>query len=107
MGYASIRKMLKGCADRAGIRKKFWPYLIRHSVLTSASKLLPYSLLCAVAGWKQGSKMPATYIKLSGEDIDQAHRMLNGIKDSPIQHHPSSSKECVRCKTMNSSDSKF
>lgn len=106
MSYQSVRMMLKDCAERAEIKKRFWPYLTRHSVLTPAAKVLPYSLLCAVAGWKQGSRMPAVYIKLSGEDIDQAHLMLNGMQKSDIVEKPEP-KKCLKCSFLNSLDSKF
>ena len=97
--YQSTRVMLRECAARATITKGFWPYLTRHSVLTPAAKVLPYSLLCAVAGWRQGSRMPAVYIKLAGEDIDDAHRMLNGLEKTQ-EAQPSRPKECIRCGTL-------
>ncbi len=107
LGYQSIRMMLRECAERAGIKKRFWPYLTRHSGLTAASKVLPYSLLCAVAGWKQGSRMPAVYIKLAGEDVDEAHRMLNGIQKSDTAPKQEKPRVCIRCNLINSADSKF
>ncbi|MBI2938376.1 MAG: tyrosine-type recombinase/integrase [Thaumarchaeota archaeon] len=106
MSYDTIRTMLRECAERAGIKKRFFPYLTRHSVLTPASKVLPYSLLCAVAGWRQGSRMPAVYIKLAGEDIDDAHRMLNGI-EAKKEEQQLTHKECIKCHSMSSADSKF
>jgi integrase/ribosomal protein L40E len=107
MSYESIRKMMRECAQRAGIKKRFWPYLTRHSVLTPAARVLPYSLLCAVAGWKQGSRMPAVYIKLAGEDIDDAHRMLNGMKSEIEKEERAKANTCVKCNSLNSGDSKF
>ena len=76
LSYGAARYILKDCAARAGIKKRVWLYLIRHSRITPASKIFPHSLLCATAGWKQGSRMPAVYIHLAGEDIDLANNTV-------------------------------
>ncbi len=105
--YDSIRFMLRDCAKRAGIKKRVWPYLIRHSRITPASKVLSYSLLCSTAGWKQGSKMPSVYIHLAGEDVDEAQCILNGITKVEKKEEQLKPKVCKRCDTKNSPDSKF
>ena len=73
LSYGATRSMLIDCVERAGIKKRVWLYLIRHSRITPASKILPHALLCATAGWKQNSRMASVYIHLAGEDIDEAH----------------------------------
>ena len=106
--YSAARAMFKECAKKAGIRKRVWLYLVRHSRITPASKVLPHALLCATAGWKQGSRMPQVYIHLAGEDLDDAHRILNGIK---AEARPDSGNavpvECRRCSTQNVPGSRF
>ncbi len=106
--YGAARQMFQDCAKRAGIKRRVWLYLVRHSRITPASKILPHALLCRTAGWKQGSKMPQVYIHLGGEDLDDAHRLLNGIKE---EVRPDNGKvepvECKRCSSLNVPGSKF
>jgi integrase/ribosomal protein L40E len=107
IAYSAVRSMLKDCAQRAGIKKRVWLYLIRHSRITPASKVLSYALLCSTAGWKQGSKMPSVYIHLAGEDVDEAQCMLNGVANVEKREEMPRPKVCKRCNTKNSPDSKF
>lgn len=106
--YGAARAMFKECVQKAGIKKRVWLYLVRHSRITPASKMLPHALLCATAGWKQGSRMPQVYIHLAGEDLDDAHRMLNGMKS---EKRPDDAgvmpAGCMRCNTQNVPGSKF
>lgn len=106
--YPAARNMFKDCAERAGIKKRVWLYLIRHSRITPASKVLPHALLCRTAGWKQGSRMPQVYIHLSGEDLDDAHRILNGITEETRQcSEKIMAVGCKRCFSKNVPGSKF
>jgi len=105
--YNAVRSMLKDCAKRAGIDKRVWLYLIRHSRITPASKVLSYSLLCSTAGWKQGSKMPSVYIHLAGEDVDEAQCILNGVAKAERKEEMLKPRVCKRCNTKNTPDSKF
>lgn len=105
--YSATRCMLQDCAERSGINKKFWPYLIRHSRITPASKVLSYALLCSTAGWKQGSKMPSVYIHLAGEDIDEAQCILNGVAKAEKKEEQLKPKVCQRCDEKNPPGFKF
>ncbi len=57
-------------------------------------------------GWIQGSKMPSTYVHMSGKNLDDAILTLNGFKKEeskePERLKP---KMCVKCDTINSHDS--
>jgi len=105
--YRAMYSMLKDCVKRAGINKRVWPYLIRHSRITPASKVLSYSLLCSTAGWKQGSRMPSVYIHLSGEDVDEAQCILNGVAKAEGKEEMLKPSVCKKCDTKNTPDSKF
>jgi len=54
MSYYYFRKLLKELARKAGIKKEVWPYLSRHSCLTSIAKVFTESRLELYAGWVQG-----------------------------------------------------
>lgn len=107
LSYGAARSILKDCAERAGIKKRVWLYLIRHSRITPASKILPHSLLCATAGWKQGSRMPSVYIHLAGEDVDEAQCILSGTVKVEKEEERLRPLVCERCHTNNLPGSKF
>ena len=107
LSYNAARSVLKDCAKRAGIKKRVWLYLIRHSRITPASKILPHSLLCATAGWKQNSRMPSVYIHLAGEDIDEAHCILNGTTRMEKKDERLKPLLCQRCDGKNLPGSTF
>jgi len=107
LSYGAARSILKDCAERAGIKKRVWLYLIRHSRVTLASKILPHALLCATAGWKQGSEMPSVYIHLAGEDIDEAQCILSGTTKIEREAEQLKPIVCDRCHSTNQPGSKF
>jgi len=110
MTYGSMRYRLKIAAKRAGLNKRVWTYLFRHSRITPASTKLSYSEMCHVFGWKQGSDMPQFYVHLSGEDRDNAFLKMNGM---PVQANGNENNGtyppvvCPRCKRTNSPDAKY
>lgn len=109
MTYPCLRKRLGKAVKRAGIEKRVWPYLFRHSRITPASTKLSYSEMCHVFGWKQGSDMPQFYVHLAGDDRDNAFLKMNGL---PVQKNNYENGEyapqvCHRCKRNNSPDAKF
>lgn len=79
MSYVSARAMLQDCIRRAGLSKRVWFYLFRHSRGTFAATRLNSQQLCALMGWTQGSDMASVYVHLAAEDIDRAQAILNGI----------------------------
>jgi ribosomal protein L40E len=59
-------------------------------------------------GWVQGSDMAATYVHLSGRDVDNAFLKLHGL--APIENAQEEKlrlKTCQRCKEHNSPAFKF
>ena len=92
--YAAFRQVLKTCAKKAGIKKNVHPHLLRHSRSTYLANHLTESQLCCYSGWVMGSNMAATYVHLSGKDIDNSilemnrlgsvKETLEGVKESPI-----------------------
>lgn len=78
--YRHFRRILKKLAKRCGINKRIYPYIFRHSRATHLANFLTEAQMDEYFGWVQGSKMPSTYVHLSGRDIDKAILRLNGIK---------------------------
>lgn len=102
--YTTLRKIAK----RAGIQKKIYPHLFRHSRATSLANKLTEAQMKEHFGWVQGSDMAATYVHLSGRDVDNAFLKLHGL--APVENAQEEKlklKTCQRCKESNSPISKF
>lgn len=110
--YHSFTKILSDIARKAGIKKRVYPHLFRHSRATHLAVHLTEAQMNQYFGWVQGSDMPATYVHLSGRDVDDAILGLYGLKInnekrkmdfSPVKYprcekiNPPASKFCFRC----------
>jgi site-specific recombinase XerD len=109
LDYQAVRKRLKEIAERAGIKKAINPHSFRHSRATHLAKELTEAQMCQYFGWIQGSKMPATYVHLSGRDLDNAILKLHGKlpEEEEENERELSTKECPRCDHENSSEMRF
>lgn len=70
---SGLRAVLNRATRRAGIYKRVYPYIFRHSRLTELSTILPESMLCLFAGWVNGSKMVRVYVH---NDISELEHLL-------------------------------
>jgi integrase/recombinase XerD len=70
--YRAYVKRLKTLSKRAGIIKRIYPHLFRHSRATFLAGYLTEAQLCAYMGWTISSCMPRIYVHLNGHDIDAA-----------------------------------
>jgi integrase len=70
--YRAYAKRLQTLARRAGIDKRVYPHLFRHSRATFLAGYLTEAQLCAYLGWTIGSAMPRIYVHLAGHDLDAA-----------------------------------
>ena len=82
LGYPRVCTILRNMAKRASVKKAVNPHNFRHSRATHLAKHLTEAQMNLYMGWVQGSDMPATYVHLSGRDIDQALLKLNNIQVS-------------------------
>jgi len=106
--YGAARAMLKDCAKRAGLDKRVFFHLFRHSRATQASTILTQAQMNHMFGWKQGSDMPSVYVHLAGKDLDDALFILNDIERKPEpKENQFKVNICPRCKAKNSPDAKF
>ncbi|QLC51119.1 tyrosine-type recombinase/integrase [Methanolobus zinderi] len=105
--YAAIRMIIKRAAKKAGIRKRTYCYLFRHSRSTDLAQYLTESQMKEHLGWKQDSKMPAVYVHLSGKQIDDAMLRIHGIVKKEDHKPELTTVICARCKHVNSTASKF
>jgi len=106
--YPAAKKMLKETAKKAGIKKRIYPHLFRHSRATFLANFLTESQLKQHFGWVQSSGMASVYVHLSGRDVDNALLKLQGIKIDKEKREPVLEIVlCQRCSEKNSPTSKF
>jgi len=108
LNYTRIVTILKTAARRAGIKKRVYLHLLRHSRATKLASIMSDSQLKHYLGWGQGSKMAGIYIHMSGKDTDDAILISNGINIEKKQEVPRlKPKDCLRCKTTNPATNRF
>ncbi len=102
LGYAAFKQIIKEAATKAGITKRIYPYIFRHSRLTELARsgFVGYHLNL-FAGWTMESPMPSTYIHLRATDVDDALLKLNGIVKDTTQAVGFVPLQCPRCTQKN------
>lgn len=98
----AIRKMLREVAAKAGIEKRIYPHLFRHSRATLYAKKMTEQEMKMVFGWSGSSTMAGTYTHLSARDADNAILRANGvaIAESAVELKLKT-RQCPRCKYSN------
>ena len=99
--YQSFRKLLRSAAKRIDLTKPINPHHFRHSRATELAKKLTEAQLCQYMGWTIGSKEAATYVHLSGRDIDDKILAIHGLKKEEETEVKMKPIICPRCKTKN------
>jgi len=84
---------LKRAAQRAGIKKRVYLHLLRHSRLTYLAKRLPRQALVKMAGWVDETNMDRVYVHLAESDVDAAILSLYGLQ----QESDDAVRKCPRC----------
>jgi len=93
-----IIKIFKVNAKRAGINKRIYPYIFRHSAITRLSLLgVPESLIKRMAGQSEDSNIISNYQHLISEDVEQMALQLAGIKEYKKKEDEYKAKYCVKC----------
>ncbi|MDA0524223.1 site-specific integrase [Methanococcoides alaskense] len=106
----TVQNMLKTNAENAGLKKNVHPHALRHGRLTELVKQgFKEMELRIFAGWEADSKMPAVYIHLSGDDVENKLLAINGIIEDDVEKKKEVLKpiKCPRCKTKNPHDAKY
>ena len=106
----TISNMLKGVAQKVDAKKKIHPHAFRHGRLTDLAKLGFNEMeLRIFAGWERNSNMPATYLHLSGSDVENKLLAKHGIikEEDVAPKLEMMPRDCPVCKTANTFDAKF
>jgi integrase/recombinase XerD len=81
--YNGARAMLRRLVKKAGLKKRIYTHLLRHSRATELANILTEAQMKEHFGWVPGSDMPSTYVHLSGRDVDGALLKAHGITVDP------------------------
>lgn len=90
--------------------KKWNPYCVRHSAITSDSDFLPEYALKKKVRWSMNSKQGARYIKRRmGDDLKNQILVRNGIisEESALAQKKPSVLNCGRCSLVNAIENKW
>lgn len=100
--YQTFRKVIKNAAKKAGIKKRVYPHILRHSRATVLANHLTEQQMNVFFGWVQGSDMPRIYVHLSGRDIDRAINKVYGLEEEEDEKEVEiKPKKCPRCGYVN------
>src|SRR5687768_4539614 len=88
--------------------KKFNPYCLRHSAITSDSDYLPEYALKKKVRWSMNSKQGTRYIKNRlGNDLKEKILQYNGIISANETKKKTSIIDCPRCTLVNAIENKY
>jgi len=104
--YNMYAKIVKKAAKKAGIKKRVYPHILRHSRATVLANKLTEHQMNVYFGWVQGSDMPSIYVHLSGRDIEGAIKQVYGLEDKE-EDKTLKPVKCPRCAELNTPYSRF
>jgi integrase/recombinase XerD len=110
MGEDGLKRILKISGRKAGIKKRIYPHLLRHSKLTELGKVLKEPEMRLYAGWSKESKMPSVYIHLNNNDVNDKILINAGLKSADPKNNTAEifkAVTCPRCDFVNSPDNKY
>lgn len=107
--HATLANILKALKRRSGITKRVYPHLFRHSRATHLAKDFTEQELKVIFGWTGGSRMPATYVHLSGADVDKKMLEKRGLLEgnSNTKVNELQMVTCKNCRFENSPTARF
>lgn len=107
--YSTIRSILNTIFRRAGITKRVYPHLFRHSRATYclASGLMTEAQAKAYFGWTPNSDQLATYAHLLASDANAAILRENNLAPTKPLHDELRATKCYRCSELNASFAEY
>ena len=109
MGYGAFRELVLKLVTRAGIKKRVYHHLFRHTRVTHllANKQINEAQAKVYFGWVPDSKMLSEYSHLISSDVNEAILAMHGIKTDEKKESLFKPKQCPRCLAINSKDARF
>jgi site-specific recombinase XerD len=104
----SILRIVKQVSKDAGINKRVFVHLFRHSRNTDLeNKNCPRDARVYMFGWSKNSHMPEHYGHLSKEQVIEKIRIADGLKPQPQLVDILKPVVCPRCNEQNSPTNKY
>ena len=106
LSSSSIWRIVKACAERAGISKRTYVHLMRHIRATELSTRLSDQTMKGFFGWKSTSNMPGLYSHISGKEVVREVLRVSGI-NVDVKSNSLGQVICPRCKETNISSNDY
>ena len=106
MTYHSAYQMVRRRCRQAGLSKRVYLNLFRHSEATQTAQYMTEAQMRKRHGWTSYSKMPGRYVHLVNADVEKAILSHHGIFQEEQTKH-AIPKKCPTCNMPNSLDSKI
>ena len=94
LSYNALRMRIKRLTQKAGIKRRVWIHLFRHSAATRMAVILTDREMCEMFRWSRNSRMPARYAHLSAKAVKD--KLLLMYHDQHIIEKPKITR-CWRC----------
>lgn len=108
MMYGALRMFVRRLVKRAGIRKRVYPHLFRHTRVTHLqNNQISDSQAKVFFGWNPASQMLAEYSHLVSRDANNAILDMYGIQRKDEQNSKLSPRQCPMCGEINGSSALF
>jgi integrase len=103
ISYNTLWSLVHRLKVEAGIQKRIYPHLYRHTAATNlAKKGVQGQFLTMHFGWTDDSDMPATYVHLSEHDVDRRILAAQGVDVGEEQQADGLDKPvCSACQKVN------
>lgn len=107
--HGALGHILKTAKMRCGLQKRIHAHIFRHSRATHLAKDFTEQELKIIFGWTGSSRMPATYVHLSGADVDKKMLEKRGMIESEAKNGNGNLKPilCANCNVENSPTARF
>jgi len=100
MTNQTIYAAIQSAAKKAGIEKKVWTHLFRHTAATNVAVIgMSADMMNKSFGWSADSRMASRYGHLSSKDAAHFRKRVMGIEVKGDMEQKA--KECWRCSRMN------
>lgn len=105
LSYDGVKHILEKRVKLAGLEKRIFFHLFRHSEITETANYLTEAQLRKRHGWSGSSKMPERYTHLIDSDVDKAVLAHYGLVKEEKQASTQVPKICHVCEFPNAFDS--
>lgn len=106
LSYDQLSRLTRRITEAAGLKKRVWLYLLRHTQLTEVEKQFGSSITDRYGNWTRGSTMRSRYVHLANSDQEKAVLKKYGLLKEDQEESLLKPKSCPRCSEQNSPDKK-